>query len=300
MTLNIFMTKRVSRFRRYNQIDDIVVLPCSSLCDPRGLNLEEARPVIDANELNYPAVAIPAITIHDSLIIHIHKVLDRSFEAFYKGITFRLGGGQVLLFCASISGDSSWYSHIASCSAIRTAAPIGSGVGSMRWRNHPMNNRERGFSLLELLIVVAIIVTITVVAVPNLLKTRMKGNETSAMASLKAMNEACVMYYSSYSSYPHIQSDLGPPQNGLASNTAADLLDSVLAPSGSTVASKSGYLFHYTAGAAEPSGSINSYTILADPESYDHTGVSRFYTDQRMIVRYTMDGSPASAISSLM
>ena len=125
-----------------------------------------------------------------------------------------------------------------------------------------MKNRERGFSLLELLIVVAIIVTITVVAVPNLLKTRMTGNETSAMASLKAMNEACAMYYGSYSSYPHNQSDLGAPQNGPATKTAADLLDSVLAPSGGTVASKSGYVFHYVAGAAEPSGNVNSYTII--------------------------------------
>src|SRR5580704_5884396 len=109
-----------------------------------------------------------------------------------------------------------------------------------------MKTRDRGFSLLELLIVVAIIVTITVVAVPNLLKTRMRGNETSAMASLKAMTEACMMYYGSYSSYPKDQSDLGPPESGPAIKTAADLLDSVLAPPGSSVASKSGYLFHCT------------------------------------------------------
>jgi type IV pilus assembly protein PilA len=163
-----------------------------------------------------------------------------------------------------------------------------------------MNKRERGFSLLELLIVVAIIVTITVVAVPNLLKTRMKGNETSALASLKAMNEACQLYYGTYSSYPHNQSDLGPPQSGPATKTAADFLDSVLAPPNGTVASKSGYLFHYVAGPAEPSGNINSYTIYADPENYDHTGVSRFYTDQKAIVRYTMDNSVPSASSPQM
>jgi len=163
-----------------------------------------------------------------------------------------------------------------------------------------MNKRERGFSLLELLIVVAIIVTITVVAVPNLLKTRMKGNETSALASLKAMNEACQLYYGTYSSYPHNQSDLGPPQSGTATKTAADFLDSVLAPPNGTVASKSGYVFRYVAGPAEPSGNVNSYTIYADPESYDHTGVSRYYTDQNAIVRYTMDNSPPSATSPQM
>jgi len=163
-----------------------------------------------------------------------------------------------------------------------------------------MNQRERGFSLLELLIVVAIIVTITVVAVPNLLKTRMTGNETSAMASLKAMNEACQMYYGNYTSYPHNQSDLGPPQNGPSSKTAADLLDSTLAPAGGTVASKSGYVFHYVAGAAEPSGNVNTYSIEADPESYGHTGERKFYTDQTAIIRYTSDGSQPSATSPQM
>jgi prepilin-type N-terminal cleavage/methylation domain-containing protein len=163
-----------------------------------------------------------------------------------------------------------------------------------------MNNRERGFSLLELLIVVAIIVTVTVVAVPNLLTTRMTGNETSALASLKAINEACQLYYNTYTSYPHNQSDLGPPQSGPATKTSADMLDSVLAPPNGTVASKSGYVFHYVPGAAEPSGNINTYTVYGDPENYSHTGVRRFYTDQHAIVRYTTDNSQPSAASPQM
>lgn len=161
-----------------------------------------------------------------------------------------------------------------------------------------MNRRERGFSLLELLIVVAIIITITAIAIPNVLKMKMTaGNETSALGSLKAMNEACMAYYSSYNSYPHIQSDLGPPQNGPATKAAADLLDSVLAPASGTVASKSGYIFRYVAGPPAESGNVNSYTITADPETYERTGVKRFYTDQKATIRFTTDGTPATATS---
>lgn len=163
-----------------------------------------------------------------------------------------------------------------------------------------MNRRERGFSLLELLIVVAIIVTITVVAVPNLLQTRMTGNETSALKSLSVMNTACMQYYNEYNSYPHNQSDLGPPQSGPATKTAADFLDTVLAPSGGTVATKSGYTFRYVPGAAEPSGNVNSFSILADPETYGHTGKYRFYMDEHGIARYTTDGSQPSVTSPQM
>ncbi len=163
-----------------------------------------------------------------------------------------------------------------------------------------MNRRERGFSLLELLIVVAIILIITTIAIPNLISTRMTANETSALKSLQVFNSACISYQSTYGSYPHNQSDLGPPQNGSISKTAATILGSDLAPSGGIAASKSGYILRYTAGPASPSGNINSYTITADPEQYKDTGVRRFFTDESGAVHYTSDGSAASVTSTLM
>ena len=163
-----------------------------------------------------------------------------------------------------------------------------------------MNRRQRGFSLLELLIVVAIILIITTVAIPNLIHTRMTANETSALKSLQVMNTACVSYLSSYGSFPHNQSDLGPPTNGTISKTGADILGSDLAPSGATVASKSGYIFRYTPGAASQSGNINSYTITADPEQYKESGVRRFYTDEKGAVTFTTDNTVPGAASSLV
>jgi len=163
-----------------------------------------------------------------------------------------------------------------------------------------MKQRERGFSLLELLIVVAIIVIITTVAVPNLIHSRSATNETSALKSLQVLNTACVQYYMTYGTYPHNQSDLGPPSNGTMSKLAADMAPPDLAPPGATVPTKAGYTFRYVAGQADVNGNIHTYSFLADPLQYKETGVRRFFCDQTTVVRATSDGSPATAASPLV
>jgi prepilin-type N-terminal cleavage/methylation domain-containing protein len=160
-----------------------------------------------------------------------------------------------------------------------------------------MNRRDRGFSLLELLIVVAIIVTITLVAIPHVVTTRMTVNETSALKTLQTFNTSCVMYNTLYNSFPKNQSDLAPPANGGPSKTSADLVDSALAPPAGTPASKDGYTFRYTAGTVDPSGVVLSYVLHADPLSYKETGMKRFYTDQSSLVRFTSDGTEPTATS---
>ena len=160
-----------------------------------------------------------------------------------------------------------------------------------------MNRRERGFSLIELLIVVAIIVIITAVAIPNIRTSRMQAQEASALKSLSTLNTACTAYYSQYGSFPHHQSDLGPANGAAPSKTAADLVDVVMAPPGGAAANKAGYIIRYTPGPADESGNIATYSITGDPASQNQTGVRRFYTDQSGTVRYTLDGSPATALS---
>src|ERR1700733_6868886 len=97
-------------------------------------------------------------------------------------------------------------------------------------------NKQEGFSLIELLIVVAIILIIAAIAIPNLLRSKMAANEASAVGSIRTLNTAAVPYSTPYGGYPSVLAKLGPASP--ATSASADLVDSVLA--GGT---KSGYSF---------------------------------------------------------
>src|SRR5271168_4856743 len=101
-----------------------------------------------------------------------------------------------------------------------------------------MRNKQKGFSLIELLIVVAIILIIAAIAIPNLLRSKMAANEASAVGSLRTLNTACVVYSTTYGTYPAAIANLGPATT--ATSAAADLVDSVLAST-----TKSGYNFTF-------------------------------------------------------
>ena len=146
--------------------------------------------------------------------------------------------------------------------------------------------KSKGFSLIELLIVVTIILIIAAIAIPNLSKSKIQANETSAVGSLKALTETAILYSNSYGGFPHALSDLGPAAGGTAaSSAAADLIDTVLAGG-----VKAGYRFSYTAGAADPAGNVLAYTITATPVSPGTTGQRSFFTDQSGTIRATANG----------
>lgn len=143
-----------------------------------------------------------------------------------------------------------------------------------------MNSRQRGFSLIELLIVVAIILIIAAISVPNLLRSRMAANEASAVGSLRTINTACIAYSTTFGGFPSSLSNLG--SSGGASSTSADLIDNVLA-----AGTKTGYTFTYTAGAAA-GGVIPVYTVTASPLVAGQTGQRYFFTDQSAVIRFNL------------
>jgi len=116
--------------------------------------------------------------------------------------------------------------------------------------------------------------------IPNLLKSRMAANESSAVGSLRTLNAAAVSYQSSYGHYPLSLRNFGPPENGAPSEDAAGLVDPVL-----SAGEKSGYFFTYRRVPLLGSSGQEGYTIAADPLNPGSTGVRRFLTDQTGMVR---------------
>ena len=149
--------------------------------------------------------------------------------------------------------------------------------------------KQKGFSLIELLIVVAIILIIAAIAIPNLLRARMAANEASAVASIRTLNTAEVTYNSTYPTVgfsPNLV-DLGGALGAacVPSSTSACLIDSVLANNGNPAGGgKSGYSF--TSGAGTVVGGVNAgYTIVAVPLSINQTGIRAFCAEEDAVVR---------------
>ncbi len=160
-----------------------------------------------------------------------------------------------------------------------------------------MKNRENGFSLIELLIVVAIILIIAAIAIPNLLRSRMAANEASAVGSIRTLNTAAITYNSTYGNgFPPSLATLGGTGN--VSCTNAELIDTVLA--GGT---KSGYNFALTPGntiltSAQSScsglGYSDGYVVTATPITTGTTGQRGFCSDASGVIRYNASGTPGS------
>jgi prepilin-type N-terminal cleavage/methylation domain-containing protein len=164
-----------------------------------------------------------------------------------------------------------------------------------------MKKSTKGFSLIELLIVVAIILIIAAIAIPNLLRSRIAANQASAVGSLRTLNTAEITYSSTFNvGFSSTLQDLGPASaGGSPTSTAAGLIDSVLAGLAATsvtsnVSAKSGYAFGYTPGSADTTGRINVYTFQATPIT-SSTGTNYYFTDQSGVIR---QNSTTTAVAS--
>jgi type IV pilus assembly protein PilA len=154
--------------------------------------------------------------------------------------------------------------------------------------------RAAGFSIIELMIVVAVILIIAALAIPQLLRARMSANESAAVSALRTLATQEANYDSSWGpGFSPTLASMGPPAPGSpATATNADLIDAVFASG-----LRGGYQFLYTplipAGGTTPTG----YTANANPISPGITGEWFFYLDQSNVIRQN-DGSPASITSS--
>lgn len=146
--------------------------------------------------------------------------------------------------------------------------------------------KQKGFSLIELLIVVAIILIIAAIAIPNLLKARIAANQASAVGSLRTIVTSEVSYQSSYGVFSPTLVALGPSGvNPCVSSAATScLIDSVLA-----AGTKSGYNFGYAIGAAGA-----SFTANGDPVTNGTTGDMHYFTDNSGVIRF----DPAAAATA--
>jgi len=147
------------------------------------------------------------------------------------------------------------------------------------------NRRRRGFSLIELLIVIAIILIIVTVALPKLNKARMYAQETAALKAIQTLNTCQVQYNSTFNRFAASLTELGPPTSGTANASSADLISGDMASG-----EKQGYRFTLT-------GTPSGYTITAVPIAFGSTGSRTFYSDQSLVVRENYGQEPATANS---
>lgn len=156
-----------------------------------------------------------------------------------------------------------------------------------------MRNRN-GFSLIELLLVVTVILIISAIAVPNFLRSRQRANEASAVASIRGINTAAVTYSLTYPNlgYPTTLATLGGANPCTASSTQACLIDDFIAQG-----IKSGYSFVWAGDGAVPSV---TYTITGTPQVVGSSGQRMFCTDQTGVIRYDPTGSGCTSASSAL
>jgi type IV pilus assembly protein PilA len=165
-----------------------------------------------------------------------------------------------------------------------------------------MKRNSRGFSLIELLMVLGIILIIAALSIPNLVRSRVAANEASGVGSLRSISTATLIYSSTYGNgFPPTLGVAGGPTGATQSSCdQALLIDSILSGGGGSAVNsqKSGYTFNYFAiapisnkGAGCGSAGSNSFVINAVPVTPGRTGQRTFCTDESGIIRSDSTGA---------
>jgi type IV pilus assembly protein PilA len=144
-------------------------------------------------------------------------------------------------------------------------------------------SKTTGFSLIELLIVIAIILIILAVALPKLTNARRYAQEMAAAKAISTVHTAETQYYSQYGAYATTLTQLGPPASGSAGPNGAELIDRDLAGG-----EKGGFRF-----TLQPSAT--GYTLQAAPIAFGTGGSHTYFSDQSMTVHQHNGQEPATA-----
>ena len=171
---------------------------------------------------------------------------------------------------------------------------------NLKWEREQIQMRkQKGFSLIELLIVVAIILIIAAIAIPNLLRSRMAANEASAVGSVRTINTAEVTYSAAYPDvgFTTTLTNLGGASSvcgggASANSTQACLIDNVLMNG-----TKSGYTFTLAGGSGKTPET--NYNDTASPITTGSSGQRGFFSDQSGVIRYNQSGTATSADKAL-
>jgi len=139
--------------------------------------------------------------------------------------------------------------------------------------------KQKGFSLIELLIVVAIILIIAAIAIPSLLKSRIAANEASAVGSVRSINTSQVTYANACQFYSVTLTELN---TGAICPAAANTIDPVLA-----AGQKSGYLIATASPGTTPAGTnATTFSVTADPITQSVSGQRHFFSNESLVIRY--------------
>jgi type IV pilus assembly protein PilA len=151
--------------------------------------------------------------------------------------------------------------------------------------------KQKGFSLIELLIVVAIILIIAAIAIPNLMRARMAANDSSAAASTRSIVTAEVGYYSAYPTIGYTAlASLGGVAPCTPGTATACLIDNLLASAAAGGAGKSGFFFSATPSAGAGSTVNNQFYVTGYPISAQ-TGTKSYCAFGDGVVRQQAAGT---------
>ena len=148
--------------------------------------------------------------------------------------------------------------------------------------------RTAGFSLIELLIVIAIILIILAVALPKLTSARRYAQEMAAVKAITTVHTAETQYYSQYGQYATTLQQLGPPASGAPGPNGAELIDRDLASG-----EKGGFRFVLT---QTPTG----YALQVTPTAFGTSGTHTYFSDQSMTIHQHSGQEPATANDQLL